>query len=211
MTGVAALFVLLRLLAVAHYDWHTAFALLHTLDFEDAPAIFLGTFMANEVVSSVLLVAILPFTVFAKLTGRAHPEERAQWVGSALLSVVLVSLIVAHVRTFHSWGLLIGIAVLAVLIPLVQRGRSHPRVGKAVEFVLQRSRLLAATAALACAAAVSTPWVPLERIETTTEGTRDYYVFDVSPGFLKVLTEDEHAFHIFRDDEVRSRTELTEH
>src|SRR4051812_43198370 len=31
LTSAAVLFVLLRLLAVAHYDWHTAFALLHTL------------------------------------------------------------------------------------------------------------------------------------------------------------------------------------
>jgi hypothetical protein len=52
LTGAAILFVLLRLFAVAHYDWHVAFALLHTLELDDAPALSLGTFMANSHISS---------------------------------------------------------------------------------------------------------------------------------------------------------------
>src|SRR5690349_17205437 len=58
LTGAAVLFVLLRLLAVSHYDWHTAFALLHTLELDDAPGLFLGTFMADDRISTVLLMIV---------------------------------------------------------------------------------------------------------------------------------------------------------
>ncbi|EWC64025.1 hypothetical protein UO65_0646 [Actinokineospora spheciospongiae] len=209
LTGAAALFVLLRLLAVSGYDWHTAFALLHTLDFEDAPAIFLGTFMANRVISSVLLVALIPFTILAYAGARRARDHRA-WAGPGLLVVVLVAMVVAHVRSYRSWGLLIAIVVLGVVLTLVERTRDHPRFGGPVRWVLRSSRSLAVVGALVCAAVVSTPWVPLERIETTT-GIDDFHVFDVSPGFLKVLTADTHEFRIFRDDEIRHRVELTDH
>ena len=64
ITGAAVLFVLLRLLAVSHYDWHTAFALLHTLELDDAPGLFLGTFMADNRISTALLMIVTPATFF---------------------------------------------------------------------------------------------------------------------------------------------------
>ncbi|WP_424186095.1 hypothetical protein ACOBQX_30155 [Actinokineospora sp. G85] len=212
LTGAAALFVLLRLLAVAHYDWHTAFALLHTLDFEDAPAIFLGTFMANRVVSTVLLVGLTTFTLLAWVArGRAAPvADPRRWLGPALLSAVLVAMVVAHIRSYHSWGLLVAVVVLALTAALLGRARRHPRLGRATSAVLRQAKVLSIAAALVCAAVVSTPWVPLERVEVEN-GTREVHVFDVSPGFVKVLDADTREFHIYREDEIRSRVELADH
>ncbi|WP_235926260.1 hypothetical protein [Actinokineospora pegani] len=218
LTGAAALFVLLRLLAVAHYDWHTAFALLHTLDFEDAPAIFLGTFMANRVVSTVLLVGLTSFTLLAwTARGRAGRRGRAahladprRWLGPALLTAVLIAMVVAHIRSYRSWGLLVAVVLLALVVPLLGRVREHPRLGRVVSAVLRQSKVLVIVAALVCAAVVSTPWVPLERVEVE-DGTREVHVFDVSPGFVKVLDADTREFHIYREDEIRTRVELADH
>lgn len=59
MTGVAALFVVLRLFAVARYDWHTAFSVADTIQLDDAPTIVIGTLMADRWVSGGVLVVLL--------------------------------------------------------------------------------------------------------------------------------------------------------
>jgi hypothetical protein len=208
LTGAAVLFVLLRLLAVSHYDWHTAFALIHTLELDDAPGLFLGTFMADARISSVLLIVLLPFTVLYLLVTRAY-RSRLRF-GGVLLLVVLVAMLVSHVLTYHYWWVPAGVVVLAVLLVVLERAHRHPRLRGPITFVLRRSGVLAVAGALVVAAAVATPWVPLERVETTS-GTHDYYVVETSPGFLKVLGAEHREFTILRDDEVVSRTELTDH
>ena len=209
MLGSAAvLFVLLRLLAVSHYDWHTAFALLHTLDLDDAPGLFLGTFMADTRISSVLLIVALPFT-FLYLVATRVDRKRVNF-GGTLLMVVLVALLISHVKTYHYWWVPIGAAALGAVLVLLERAHRHPRLRDPITFLLRRSGATSVVTALAVAAVVATPWVPLERVETTS-GTHEYYVVDTPPGFLKVIGADDREFEILRTDEVESRTELTEH
>jgi len=208
LTSAAVLFVLLRLLAVSHYDWHTAFALLHTLELDDAPGLFLGTFMADTRISSVLLIVLLPFTVLYLLATRAD-RSRVQ-LGGVLLLVVLAAMLISHVLTYHYWWVPAGAAALAVVLVLLERAHRHPRLRGPITFLLKRSGVLVVATALVVAAVVATPWVPLERVATTS-GTHDYYVVETSPGFLKVLGAEHREFMILRDDEVVSRTELTDH
>ncbi|WNV83283.1 hypothetical protein [Umezawaea sp. Da 62-37] len=208
LTSAAVLFVLLRLLAVAHYDWHTAFALLHTLDLDDAPGLFLGTFMADPRISSVLLIVALPFTV-AYLQATRVDRSRMRFAGTLLL-VVLVALLISHVKTYHYWWVPAGAAALAAVLVLLERAHRHPRLRDPIAFVLHRSGASTVIAALVVAAVVATPWVPLERVETTS-GTHEYYVVDTPPGFLKVLEAETREFRILRADDVRSREELTDH
>lgn len=61
--------------------------------------------------------------------------------------------------------------------------------------------------ALAVAAIVSTPWVPEERINDA----REVYVFETSPGFLKVLDAKDRRFTILRTEDVQKREELADH
>ena len=63
--------------------------------------------------------------------------------------------------------------------------------------------MLAGIAILVVAALIQTPWVPLERIETT-DGMLSAYVLSVDSGYLNVLTED-HEFKIIISADVLSR------
>ncbi|QQQ77650.1 hypothetical protein IOD16_03815 [Saccharothrix sp. 6-C] len=199
LTGAAVLFVLLRLLAVSHYDWHTAFALLHTLDLEDAPGLFLGTFMADASISSVLLVVMVPLTVFYAVGRRSRVAP--------LVVAVLVAFLVAHVLSYHRWWVPVGAVVLTVLLVFVERMR---RLHAQMDFVLRRFGYVVGGVALVVAAVVATPWVPLERIEVG-DGAVEAYVMETSPGFLKVLGARERGFRILRAEDVRSRVELADH
>ncbi|WP_235921885.1 hypothetical protein [Lentzea tibetensis] len=200
LTVAAVLFVLLRLLAVAHYDWHVAFALLHTLELDDAPGLFLGTFMADSRISSALLMILTPLTLFFYFNTRNDPG-RAR-AGTLLALVVLLAMIVSHTLTYHRWWVPVGAIGLGAVLLFVKRAP--------VRFVLRWFTWLIAGAALVVAAVVATPWVPLERIEIS-DGTGEYYVMETSPGFLKVLDARDHEFRILRAEDVRSRTELADH
>ncbi|MEV0678106.1 hypothetical protein AB0I60_16485 [Actinosynnema sp. NPDC050436] len=201
LTTAAVMFVLLRLLAVSSYDWHTTFALLHTLDLEDAPGLFLGTFMADERISTVLLVLSVPLASFYAAATRSQ--------AAPLIVTVLVAFLVAYVRSYHRWWVPALAVVLALVVAGLAARRRDDEPGPA-RFVLQRIRGIVVVTGLVVAAVVATPWVPLERIETTT-GTFEAYVAETSPGFLKVLVAHGREFRILRDDEVISRIELTDH
>lgn len=196
LTGAAVLFVLLRLLAVSHYDWHTAFALLHTLELDDAPGLFLGTFMADERISTVLLMVVTPATFFFFIRTRKDPERAST---SALLTlIVLIALMVSHTLTYHRWWLSAGaVAIGAAMFLAIRNAR----------WLLRWFAWLLAGAALVVAAVVSTPWVPKEKINDGEE----VYVFDTSPGFLKVLKAQDREFAILRTEDVRKRVEITDH
>ena len=202
--GAAVLFLLLRVLAVSGWDWHTAFALTHTVDFDDAISIALGTLMANEVATGVLLIWLLPVSVI----GALWPFGGGRRTSSALLlAATMVAATVALVSTEHAWWVLTGAAVIAVLVILARLFWHHGPVHRATEIAVRRIGLTALLAALVLAALVRTPWVPLERIETGDDVVLGYVV-DSEPGFHKVLTEDERELLIVSDAEVDHREEL---
>ncbi|WP_258949156.1 hypothetical protein [Lentzea californiensis] len=196
LTGAAVLFVLLRLLAVSHYDWHTAFALLHTLELDDAPGLFLGTFMADDRISTVLLMIVTPATFFFYFRTREDPERAST---TALLTlIVLIALMVSHTLTYHRWWLSAGaVAIGAAMMLAIRNAR----------WLLKWFAWLLAGSALAVAAIVSTPWVPKEKINDAEE----VYVFETSPGFLKVLKAKDREFTILRTEDVLKRVELADH
>lgn len=196
LTGVAVLFVLLRLLAVSNYQWHTAFALLHTLELDDAPGLFLGTFMADDRISTVLLMVVTPAVFFYFFRTRKDPERSHALPLLAL--IVLVALMVSHILTYHRWWIAPGAVVIGVVMVLAIRN---------ARWLLTSFAWLMAGTALTVAAIVSTPWVPKERINDKDE----VYVFETSPGFLKVLRAQDRVFEILRTEDVLKREELADH
>ncbi|ACU35125.1 hypothetical protein [Actinosynnema mirum] len=202
LTGAAVLFVLLRLLAVSRYDLHVAFAVLHSLDLEDAPGLFLGTFLADSRISGPLLALLVPLTVFYTVNRRS--------TATALGAVVLLAFLVAHVLTYRGWWVPLAAVLLGGVLLLVERARRNPAAQGVVTFLLRRFGVLVLGAALLVAAVVGTPWVPLERIELV-DGELRGYVVETSHGFVKVLEAEHREFRILRTDEIRSRHELAGH
>ena len=196
--GAAGLFLLLRVLAVAGWDWHP------TVDLDDALSIARGTLMANAVATGVLLVWLLPVSVI----GALWPFGGGRRTSSALLlAATMVAATVALVSTEHAWWVLTGAAVIAVLVVLARLFWRHGPVHRVTEIAVRRIGLTALLAALVLAVLVRTPWVPLERIETG-DGVVLGYVVDSEPGFHKVLTEEERELLILSDAEVDRREEL---
>lgn len=205
--GIAALFLLLRVLVVSDWNWHTAFAVVHTVDFEDAVGIVFGTLMANETLTGILLVWLLPVTVIHA----AWPEDgQLRSLSSLLLAATTVTASIALVSTSHLWWLPAGGAVVACVLIAVRLLRGRGEIHKLVVFALRRAGASAALGALALAAVVQTPWMPLERIETRS-GELTGYVVATDPGFVKILTSDDRHFLILTTDEVISREELAGH
>ncbi|MFK4066907.1 hypothetical protein [Streptomyces sp. NPDC029674] len=224
VTTAAFTFLLLRLFAVSGYDWHTAFAVLHTLDLDDTIGLVLGTVMADSFASVLFLALLLPVAVLrlvmearalrearnrARAAGRR--AERPDLAGAMLLLIAVVA-VVAYIGTFHSWWvLLLMVGVCGVVLGIGYGVQAGGRLQRAAFWATRHLVALTGLAMLLGAATITTPWVPLERIELGgAKGLRGY-VMQAEPGFLKVLTEKEREFLILTDDDVRSREEIAAH
>ncbi|NBE53234.1 hypothetical protein GUY60_17775 [Streptomyces sp. YC537] len=224
MAGAAFLFLVLRLFAVAHYDWHTAFAVLHTIDLNDSVGIVLGTVMADSLATTVFFALLVPVAVLrlavsvyaadqgAPGTRRgAPPHTRPDLVSAVLLLIALLAVGV-YVMTFHAWWLPpIVAAACALLLGFAYGVRAGGALRRAALWASHHLGTLLVLVLLVGAATVRTPWVPLERIELRGGPTLRGYVMQAEPGFLKVLTAKDREFLILADSAVASRAEITEH
>lgn len=224
ITAAGFTFVALRLFAVSSYNWHTAFAVLHTLDVGDTVGLVLGTVMADSLASALLLTLLVPIALLRIGLERRHAREAADQaraegrrpqrpdaVGSLLLLIALV-VIVAHLVTFRSWWLLLLLGAFCGLFFAIGHGvRAGGRVRRATLWASRHLSALAVLALLLGAATLRTPWVPMERIELHDGQKVTGYVMATDPGFLKLLTEHDRKLIILRDEDVISRDEVTGH
>lgn len=197
--GIATLFLLLRLLAVSEWDWNTAGAIADSLDFGDALPIAFGTLFARPELTGFLVALLLPFALLRALwplSGHGTPT-----LSGVLAAIALVTVAVVWVRTFNSWWVVVGAAVLGgalLAARLIWRRGTGRRV---VLAVLRSAGALAVIGLLALAVAVDTPWMSKERIDAG-EGPFEGWVLEVQPGFVKVLTEDREVEVLFTGDIV---------
>lgn len=192
-------FLLLRVFAVSGYDWDTAFLVSTTLGLDDGLALLFGSLMASWRLTAVLLACLLPLLIAAALwSGRRH---RAVMTLLAVLGVVLlVSLTVSH----RLWWPPVATAVVLAGFALIRRLPTVHWARRMFTTALARTGLLIGAGMLLAAAFDQTPWLPLERVETT-HGTVVGYVLRVDSGYLNVLTQDQ-EFVIVLSDDVLSRT-----
>jgi hypothetical protein len=205
--GAGVLFLVLRILAVSEWDWHTAFAISHTVDFDDVIGIGLGTFMAEEVATGILLIWLLPVSVI-HFAWPSRGVERS--TSSALLAVTMIAATVALVRTSSSWWIVGGAIIVGGLLLLARTIRRHGPLHRGAVYALRRAGATAVLAAFALAAFVPTPWVPLEQIRTTDGVELEGYVMDSESGFQKVLTIGDHELLILPNGDIDSRVEIEE-
>lgn len=191
-------FLILRIFAVSGYDWDTAFLVSTTLGLDDGLALLFGTLMAGHVLTSILLIIVVPLLIAGYLWG---PREHRP-LETVLTTMGLVILLALTV-SFHSWWLPLAAVAVFAGIALMRRLLRRGLVQRASILALARASGVAGLAALIVAAFVTTPWVPLETIDTT-DGSVTGYVLSVDPGYLNVLTE-EQEFVIILSTDVRAR------
>ncbi|MGW7417049.1 hypothetical protein [Streptomyces sp. NPDC054863] len=234
LTTGAFLFLLLRLFAVSGYQWHTAFAVLHTIDLDDSIGIILGTVMADPVVAAVLLAVLLPAFLFRVVGGfllalrvrrggteRLPQDARAPGgpdVAGLVLLAIVVAGVTAYVMSFRAWWLpLVSLFVMAVMFGIgALARRHHGQVGAASRWAGRHVVGLVVGVAmlglLVSAAVVRTPWMPLERVEVSGQAQPLVgYVLEAEPGFLKFMTDEGRDFLILNEGEVKSREEVVDH
>ncbi|QRY63848.1 hypothetical protein JVX90_06475 [Gordonia sp. PDNC005] len=200
--AVAVLFLVLRMLAVAHWDWHTVAAIADTFDFSDAFPIAFGTVVGQPVLTGVFIALLLPIVLMRVL----WPMDRHRGtitVSIVLGAVTLLTMALSMTVTFGNLWTPLGAAAVGIVVSVM---RLWWRTGAVHDVLLRISRrvsMLAAAGVLILAAVNDVPWMGAERIETD-EGVVEGYVLEAEPGFLHVLTDDREVV-ILPDSSVHTR------
>jgi O-antigen ligase len=191
--------VMLRVFAVSGYRWDTAFVVSTTLTVTNGLTMLLGSLLAEHLLTAALVGCLMPLLVADYLWGDGRRRTSVLLVAALALATSL-----AVVLSFGLWWLpLAAVAVFGVLA-MVRRSPPQSFLRRLLVALLARVSVVAGVGVLLIAAFGQTPWVPLERIQTTS-GTVDGYVLSVDPGYLNVLTTD-HRVEILISADVVSRS-----
>jgi hypothetical protein len=201
--GAAVLFLLLRLMAVSHWNWHTAFNVADVVDFSDAVSIVYGTLFAEPVYTSILVMWLLPLVAVRLIWPPQRPQISVP--SSVMLLVAVLSCAVALVITYREWWLVLGAVLVGAALVAARLVWRHGVVHDGVVRVMRSTRITAAVGALILSAVVTVPWTPLEHVHTKS-GVIDGYVMKVESGYLRVLTKNHRHLEIIARDDVTGRT-----
>ena len=204
-SAVAVIFLLLRLMAVSHWNWKTVFQIGDIINFNDAISIVFGTLFAEPMYTGLIIMVLLPLTILRVVWPMSSDRTPVDLVVGILLLVAIFTCTIAMVLTYRYWWLLAGAVIIGLLVAagrlLWHRGYGY----SIISWVLRRTAVIAGIGGLLLATVVTDPWMPLEHIETTS-GTIEGYTLKVDSGYLNVLTDDEREVEIIMGDDVVSRT-----
>lgn len=202
-TGVATMFLLLRLLAVSDWNWSSAAAIADSFDFSDVFPIVFGTLFARPVITGVVIAILLPIAVLRMVWPIGSKRVNFS-LGRVLFTAALIACTVAWDNTFRSWWVSLTGGVVAAVLVAIRLIWRHGIAHRAVAWILGSIGALTATAVLLLAALIDTPWMSREEL-VLPDGPVEGYVLEAEPGFLKVLTDD-HDVRIIPTGEVSART-----
>lgn len=201
--GLIVLFLLLRIMAIAHWDWYIAAEIADSMNFGDSLLVVLGTLFAQPNLMAIIVIVLFPLSA-VDLFWRTR-EKRGGLLGLLLLVSFLIIAAAALTTTLGMWWVPAASAVItAVLAAMRYRWRTGRRRAF-ITTVLRATGVLSVACALVLSIVVDTPWMLREQI-TTTDKTIDGYVLETPSGFLKVLNEEPRQVEIILSDEVTSRT-----
>ncbi|GAA3959637.1 hypothetical protein [Gordonia caeni] len=186
---VVIAFLLLRLLAVARWDWPTVAAIADTFDFGDSFAIAFGTIAEQPWLTGIFTAILLPLVLLRLFWPLPHHRGTLQ-IAMILAAVLLSVTAFAMTITYRNPWTLLGAAGMGVVFALIRLGAAEGRLNGLSRLLADRVALIAAVGVLLLAAFDSSPWMVKEQITTTTQGTFDGYVLEEAPGFLHILTAD---------------------
>ena len=194
------LFLLLRLLAVAHYDWHVAFSLADTVNFGDVIGVVVGTFLGAATLSGVLLALVLPLAVVRHVR---HLREGEWKPHQTVFIVVLAGVFFAAVITLRNWPTLVAVLVASAVLLAVLRQRG-PYLSK----VFAHMGVVVWLAFLALGGLTDAVWVPEQRLVLRDGSTVTGYVMTVQSPYTEVLTAKDRKIRILMSQNVVSRTDV---
>lgn len=196
------LFLLLRLLAIAHYHWDVAFALADSVNFDDVIGVVVGTFLGAGAVTAVILAVLLPI---AYLHHIRHVRDR-EWQPHQLVMLgVLTGVFAAALITLRDWVTLLVVLAVSTLFVLIMM-----RSGPARTYLEKASGHLGVAVWLgmfALGALTDTVWVPQERLGLKDGSTVVGYVMDVHSPYTEVLTSHGREIRVLMSQNVVSRAE----
>ncbi|ALG84554.1 hypothetical protein [Gordonia phthalatica] len=200
--GIAVAFLVLRMLAVAHWDWNVVAAISDTFDFSDAFPIAFGTVVGQPLLTGILVAVLLPL-VLMRIVWPAPQHRGTLQVTTILSLIVLIVITVTLSTTFGNVWTLVGAAGFCVIVVSLRMVLHRGVLHDAILAVTRKTALIAAAGLLALAAFNDAPWMSAEQI-TTDNGVIDGYILEAEPGFLHVLTEERDVI-IVPDSEVQDR------
>lgn len=216
--GIAILFVLLRILAVAHWNWDTAGSIAATIDLQSIFQMGLGTLFARPGLTGFVVMILLPLVVFSLVW--PTPGESRWALTPMLFATVLAAIAVSRVVTSRSWWLPIGIVVLAGGLAAVYHRYSGVLEHRYVVVAKRGLNVGILLTVLGLAAIVDTPWWEREELVVTATSVEEVlagdgadaaatetvtgYVAQVEFGFVRVLTEQRDML-ILRTDQIVDR------
>lgn len=182
--GVLVIFLLLRILAVSHWDWEVAARVLDSFDFGDSAGIIAGTFFSAPLLAAAVLAIVTPF-VLLRVTWHRHRHRVS--MTAAAMAVLCTALLISVALSEGLWWAPVLALALTTGLYLAGRVDQDRRFRRAVHWLVARSWVIAVIGTLVLAVAVQVPWSSLETI-TLRDGTAiDAYVLQESPSGLHVL------------------------
>lgn len=201
--GLLSMILVLRLFAVADWNWDVAASLAESFNIDDALAIILGTLFERPILSGIILSLALPLGIFREYWLAKHGLTRTR-ANNWFTMVALIATSYVLIRTFHIWWVFLVAAVLTAMIIGIALLSKHYHWHLQLSKIGKHVGILVGVALLFVASTIDTPWVENELIETKTEVINGY-VLEASPGFLKLMTQ-EREILILPDNEVVSRS-----
>ncbi|RRD46516.1 hypothetical protein [Tessaracoccus sp. OH4464_COT-324] len=200
--AAVVLFILLRIMAVAHWDWFVAGEVADSMDFSDLLGVVLGTLFGRPHLTAVGVMCVAPLAL-ADLYWYVRRHRRAT-IGRLLLVAFLAAAVFALTTTLGIVWLPVGIAFLTAIVGALSvwwmRGATD-----VVHRLFRLTGGVALVLTFAFSALVDTPWQLREHIEME-QGIIDGYVLEVTPGFVRVLTEEPREVKFLLTSQIKSRT-----
>lgn len=200
--SAVVLFLLLRVIAVAHWDWAVAGDIADSVNFNSALGAVLGTLFARPEITGALVIILTPLAAVDLIWswGKGSLGSLGQWLLAIFFGIVLTML----TTTFGWWWLVAGSVLLTVLVLVLRISWRSGRRHKFIATLLRRTGVLSLAAALVLSVALDTPWNLYERISTKDE-VIDGYVLKNESGFLRVLEDSPRKVRILISGDVVSR------
>lgn len=182
--GALVIFLLLRILAVSHWDWEVASRVLDAFDFGDSVGIIAGTAFSSPVLAAAVLAAVTPF-VLLRVTWHRHRHRIS--MSAMALAVLCAAMLLSVAVSDGLWWAPTVCAVLTAALYYAGQVDQGKAFRRAVHWLVARSWVIAVIGALILAVAVEAPWSSLETITLRNGTSVDAYVLQETPSALHVL------------------------